>query len=56
MAQGDGLHVEEANVHLGLDVDALPDLRMRTVMGRVLREFLVPVCCPRGPRDAGHAF
>ena len=27
MAQGDGLHVKEADVHLGLDVDALPDLK-----------------------------
>ena len=26
VAQGDGLHVKEADVHLGLDVDALPDL------------------------------
>lgn len=26
VAQGDGLHVQEADVHLGLDVDALPDL------------------------------
>ena len=26
VAQGDGLHVKEADVHLGLDVNALPDL------------------------------
>lgn len=26
VAVGDGVHVEEANVHLGLDVDALPHL------------------------------
>lgn len=29
MAEGDGLHVEEADVHLGLDVDSLPDLERR---------------------------
>lgn len=29
MAEGDGLHVEEADVHLGLDVDPLPDLERR---------------------------
>lgn len=29
VAQGDGLHVEEADVHLGLNVDALPDLQQR---------------------------
>lgn len=27
MAEGHGLHVKEADVHLGLDVDALPDLK-----------------------------
>lgn len=26
MAKGDGFHVEEADVHLGLDVYPLPDL------------------------------
>lgn len=54
VAQGDGLHVKEADVHLGLDVDALPDLEhgRSSVSGHPCPPR--PPATPRPPTSAAH--